>query len=80
MISEEKVKRNGKLFASLDFDIDNSLTADQYYKNNEHQVVGELVIGRFKFPVTIKELEKLEQTCKDARSSLRHMYQLGLMR
>ena len=41
--------------------------------------VGNFVIGNKEVPVTIKEIEKIEQTAREALGALRQAYQLGLM-
>ena len=41
--------------------------------------VGKFIIGDRQIPVTVKELEKIEQTAREAQSALRQAYRLGLM-
>ena len=78
-IDESRVKRFGKNHSSIDFDLRDNLTADQYLTKGDYTPVGNFVIGKNHIPVTIKELEKIEQTCKDARSALLQAYRLGLL-
>lgn len=80
MIDEKKVKRFGKNYSSIDFDIKENINADQYLTKGDYTPVGEFVIGKQHIPVTIKELEKIEQTAREARSALVQAYRLGLMR
>ena len=79
-INEKKVQRFGKLYSSIDFDGSDSLTAEQFYTRNDYQVVGEFCIGKQKFPITFKELDRIEETCKEAKSALQRAYQIGLLR
>ena len=80
MIDDKKVKRFGKNYSSIDFDIKENINADQYLTKGDYTPVGEFVIGKQHIPVTIKELEKIEQTAREARSALVQAYRLGLMR
>ena len=79
-INEKKVQRFGKLYSSIDFDGSDNLTAEQFYTRNDYQVVGEFCIGKQKFPITFKELDRIEETCKEAKSALQRAYQIGLLR
>jgi len=63
-IDEKKVKRLGKNYSSIDFDLKENLTAEAYVTKGDYTPVGELIIANKYFPVTIKELEKIEQTAK----------------
>jgi|TARA_R110001592_G_scaffold119027_5_gene321802 hypothetical protein len=78
-IDEKKVKRLGKNYSSIDFDLKENLTAEAYVTKGDYTPVGEFTIANKYFPVTIKELEKIEQTAKEARSALVQAYRLGLM-
>jgi len=78
-IDEKKVKRLGKTYSSIDFDLKENLTAEAYVTKGDYTPVGEFTIANKYFPVTIKELEKIEQTAKEARSALVQAYRLGLM-
>tara|TARA_Y100001937_G_C7128084_1_gene335848 strand:+ start:808 stop:1071 length:264 start_codon:yes stop_codon:yes gene_type:complete len=79
-INEKKVQRFGKLYSSIDFDGSDNLTAEQFYTRNDYQVVGEFCIGKQKYPITFKELDRIEETCKEAKSALQRAYQIGLLR
>ena len=39
-INEDRVKRFGKLYSSIDFDISDNLTAEQYFTKNDYQTIG----------------------------------------
>ena len=77
---KKKVQRFGKLYSSIDFDGSDNLTAEQFYTRNDYQVVGEFCIGKQKYPITFKELDRIEETCKEAKSALQRAYQIGLLR
>jgi hypothetical protein len=55
------------------------LRADDYRTKGDYMPVGNFVIGNKEVPVTIKEIEKIEQTAREALGALRQAYQLGLM-
>jgi hypothetical protein len=78
-IDEKKVKRFGKNYSSIDFDMKDNLVAEQYLTKGDYTPVGEFTIANKYFPVTIKELEKIERTAKEARAALVQAYRLGLM-
>ena len=73
-IDEKKVKRLGKNYSSIDFDLKENLTAEAYVTKGDYTPVGEFTIANKYFPVT-----KIEQTAKEARSALVQAYRLGLM-
>ncbi len=79
-IDEDRVNRFGRNFSSIDFDIKENLIADDYYTKGDYIPVGKFIIGDRQIPVTIKELEKIEQTARDAQTALRQAYRLGLLR
>jgi hypothetical protein len=78
-IDENRVKRFGKNYSSIDFDIKENLSAEEFYTKGDYMPVGKFVIGDRQIPVTVKELEKIEQTAREAQSALRQAYRLGLM-
>jgi len=78
-IDENRVKRFGKNYASIDFDIKDNLNGEDYRTKGDYMPVGNFVIGNTNVPVTIKEIEKIEQTAREALGTLRQAYQLGLM-
>ena len=78
-IDENRVKRFGKNYSSIDFDIKENLNAEEFYTKGDYMHVGIFIIGDRQIPVTVKELEKIEQTAREAQSALRQAYRLGLM-
>ena len=78
-IDENRVKRFGKNYSSTDFDIKENLNAEEFYTKGDYMPVGKFIIGDRQIPVTVKELEKIEQTAREAQSALRQAYRLGLM-
>lgn len=78
-IDEKRVKRFGKLYSSIDFDISDNLTAEQYFTKNDYQPIGKFFIGKNSFEVTFKELEKIQETVYEARQAMERAYQIGLL-
>jgi len=78
-INEDRVKRFGKLYSGIDFDVAKTLTADQFRTRNDYQPIGNFVIGNKSFNITFKELERIEETCREARGALESAYQIGLL-
>lgn len=74
----------GKNYYSIDFEVSDRLTAEQY-KNQYNKdairpVVGVLEIGGNKIPVTQKELEKIKETAIEAINTVGMSYRLGMLK
>ena len=78
-IDEKRVRRLGKLYSSIDFDVSETITAEQFKTKNDYQVIGNFYIGKHKFPITFKELERIEETLHEAKNALQRSYQIGLL-
>ena len=78
-IDENRVKRFGKNYNSIDFDMNENINGEEYVTKGDYIPIGKFVIGNQSIPVTVKELEKIEQTAREAQSTLRQSYRLGLM-
>lgn len=78
-INEDRVKRFGKLYSSIDFDISDNLTAEQYFTKNDYQTIGKFCIGKKSFDITFKELERIQETVYEAKQAMERAYQIGLL-
>jgi len=84
-VPEKYRKKNyGKNYYSIDFEVSDRLTAEQYKnqydKNAIRPVIGVLEIGNHKIPVTQKELEKLKETAVEAMHQVSMSYRLGMLK
>jgi hypothetical protein len=77
-------KTYGRNYYSIDFELSDRLTAEQYRsqldKNAVLPIIGILEIGNYKIPVTQKELEKLKETSIEAIHQVSMSYRLGLLK
>ena len=76
---EKKLKKYGKHYASIDFEINDSIS-EHYFENNEKPVVGKLIIGNSRFDVTYQELDMIQKTLQGAKECVNKRYKLGYMR
>jgi len=76
---EKKLKKYGKHYASIDFEINDSIS-EHYFENNEKPVVGKLMIGNSKFDVTYQELDHMQRTLHAAKEVVNRKYKMGMMR
>ena len=76
---QKKVRKYGKLFSSIDFEVSDTISA-HYFENNEKPVVGKLHIGGKTFDVTYQELDMIQRTLQSAKETVNKKYKLGMMR
>jgi len=76
---QKKVRKYGKLYGSIDFEINDNLT-EHYFLNNEKPVVGKLHIGGKTFDVTYQELDMIQKTLGVAKDTVNRKYKMGMMR
>jgi hypothetical protein len=67
-VSDEKKQdaKKGKFFWNIDFEFTNYLT-EQNTAYGENPVVGNLIVGSHKMPVTLSEVNKLIETLHDVK-------------
>ena len=78
-MDQNKVRKYGKLFGSIDFECNDKVSADVFHQDPSSPVIGTLMIGGKTFNVTLYELKHLEQTCRDAQDVVMKRYRLGMM-
>jgi len=76
---QKKVRKYGKLYGSIDFEINDSIS-EHYFENNEKPVVGKLHIGNKTFDVTFQELDMIARTLHLAKDTVNRKYKMGMMR
>ena len=76
---QKRVRKYGKLYGSIDFEISDSIS-EHYFENNEKPVVGKLHIGGKTFDVTYQELDMIARTMNTAKDTVNRKYKMGLMR
>ena len=76
---QKKVRKYGKLYGSIDFEVRDTISA-HYFENNEKPVVGKLHIGGKTFDVTYQELDMIQRTLGTAKDTVNRKYKMGMMR
>jgi len=72
--------RNGKLYGSIDFEINENLSQTIFEKVELKPVVGKLEIGGRRFEVTYQELDLLTETISEAKKVIQMRYKMGMMK
>ena len=80
MYDQKKVKRYGKLYGTIDFDVNENVSQEMFEKVPEKPTVGRLEIGGKKFDVTFQELDMLAETIDAAKKTVLMRYRMGMMR
>jgi len=76
---QKKVRKYGKLYGSIDFEVNDTIS-EHYFENNEKPVVGKLHIGNKTFDVTFQELDMIARTLHLAKDVVNRKYKMGMMR
>ena len=76
---QKKVSKYGKLYGSIDFEINDSIS-EHYFENNEKPVIGKLHIGNKTFDVTYQELDSIQKTLQLAKDVVNRKYKMGMLR
>ena len=77
---QKYVRRYGKLYGSIDFEINDSISAELFKKQPNKPVVGKLLIGGKSFNVTYQELDMIARTMDAAKEVVNRKYKMGMMR
>ena len=77
--NQKKVRKYGKLYGSIDFEVNDSIS-EHYFENNEKPVVGKLHISGKTFDVTYQELDQIARTLYAAKDIVNRKFKMGMMR
>jgi hypothetical protein len=78
-VDQNKTRKYGRFYGSIDFECNDKVSAQVFKHNSYSTNVGEFIIGNSRFPMTMEELELMEQTCREARETVMKRYRLGMM-
>ena len=76
---KKRSQRMGKLYNTIDFNVNDKISADLFKTVPEKPIVGELEIGGKSFKVTYQELDAMMSTLNEAKRAVESKYRLGLM-
>ena len=79
MHDHKKLRKYGKHYSSIDFEINDKIS-EHYFENNEKPVVGKLHISGKTFDVTWQELDQIARTMHAAKEVVNRKYKMGMMR
>ena len=76
---KKRSKRMGKLYSTIDFNVNDKISADLFARVPEKPIVGDLEIGGKSFKVTYQEIDAMISTLQDAKRAVESKYRLALM-
>ena len=76
---KKRSRRMGKLYSTIDFNVNEKISADLFARVPEKPIVGQLEIGGKSFNVTYQEIDAIISTMQDAKRAIESKYRLGLM-
>jgi len=76
---KKRSQRMGKLYNTIDFNINDKISADLFANVPEKPIVGELEIGGKSFKVTYQEIDVMTSTLQEAKRAIEMKYRLNLM-
>lgn len=79
-INPEKTSHMGRLFHTIDFEINDEYRQKDFLDKSRTAVCGTFYIGSKEFKLTYTELKRLAETADTAISSMDKYYKLGGMR
>ena len=76
---KKRANRMGKLYSTIDFNINDKISSTLFSSVPEKPIVGELEIGGKSFKVTYQEIDAIMSTLQEAKRAVESKYRLGLM-
>ena len=77
---QKYVRKYGKLYGSIDFEVNENVSSELFRKQKEKPVIGKLMIGGKSFDVTFQELDMIQKTLQAAKETVNKKYKMGMMR
>jgi hypothetical protein len=76
----KKLRKRGKLYSTIDFEVNDNVTEHMFEKMPEKPVIGKLEISNKRFDVTYPELDLMIETLQEAKKVINMRYKMGMMR
>lgn len=76
-MDQKKVKRFGKLFGTIDFEMNEILSGEVIRQRKSDTTVGSFKIGQRSYDVTLAEIDRIIETMQAARDVFYKSYTLG---
>ena len=76
---KKRAKRMGKLYSTIDFNVNDKISGELFASVPEKPIVGELEIGGKSFKMTYQEIDAVISTLQDAKRAVEMKYRLGRM-
>ena len=76
---KKRSKRMGRLYSTIDFNVNDKVSSDLFAKVPEKPIVGEFEIGGKSFKMTFQEIDAVISTMQDAKRAVEARYRVGLM-
>jgi hypothetical protein len=76
---KDKTTKLGKVYWSIDFDMNDGLT-EKDFRESDNPIIGDLLIGDKRIPLTFSECNRIMETLGDAKHTHHQTYKLGLFK
>jgi hypothetical protein len=76
-MDKKKVRRFGKLFGTIDFQMNEKLSSEAVKQRTAETTVGEFQIDGKSYPVTLAEIDRIIETAQMAKSVFFKSYSMG---
>jgi|TARA_Y100000310_G_scaffold300931_1_gene336962 hypothetical protein len=76
----KKLRKRGKLYSTIDFEVNEKVAEYTYENMPEKPIIGKLDIGGKRFNVTYPELSLIIETLEQAKKVIEMRHRMGFMR
>lgn len=76
-MDQKKVRRFGKFFGSIDFEMNHNLSNEVIRQRRKDTVIGSFLIGGKEFELTLEEVDRISETMEAAKEVYRKNFIMG---
>jgi len=76
----KKLRKRGKLYSTIDFEVNEKVAEYTYENMPEKPIIGKLDIGGKRFNVTYPELSLIIETLEQAKNVIEMRHRMGFMK